>query len=72
MFKMPEFRSGKRKDGSKYSFPLTESGREARPEPVTIINLKKPSGWGKFSEQDIIHERDLLPNVNPDSDYRVF
>jgi len=63
-----QFRSGKRKDGSKYSFPITKKQTEVNAPSVKIVQVKS-NPWGRFAQHDIKRERDLLPSVNPDTDY---
>ena len=62
---MTEFRTGKKKDGSSYRYPISGggSGRYSTPS----IETKKVA-WGRYGQRDIQRERDAIPQCNPDSD----
>jgi hypothetical protein len=62
---MPEFRTGTRKDGSTYHYPV--SGRSGGRYSTPSIETRRVS-WGRYGQRDIQRERDSIPDCNPDSD----
>jgi hypothetical protein len=68
---MTKFRSGKRKDGSRYSFPISE--RQASHSQPLIekvkFNIRKIKTYGRYDQRDIDYAKDVLPDVDEDKDF---
>jgi len=66
---MPEFRSGKRKDGSRYSFPISgRQGGHSQP-PMKTVKIEKVKSYGRFDQRDIDYAKDLIPECDEDKDF---
>lgn len=66
---MTKFRSGKRKDGSRFTYPIKKTvGDVGQKVRMTKVSIEKHNPWGRFGQRDIQRERDAIPNCNPDSD----
>jgi hypothetical protein len=66
---LTKFRSGKRKDGSRFVFPIDKIRNAEKKVAITKVRIQKHNPWGRFAQRDIKRERDVIEGVEPDRDW---